>query len=37
MSGFLLGSRAAPAHIMRVRDEARVLFLGMTQQGEVLG
>ena len=37
MSGFLLGCRAAPAHIMRVRDEGRVLFLGMTQQGEVLG
>lgn len=37
MSGFLLGCKAAPAHIMRVRDEGRVLILGMTAQGEVLG
>jgi len=36
MSGFLSGCRGAPANIMRVRDEGRVLFLGMTQQGEVL-
>lgn len=37
MSGFLSGCKAAPAAVMRVRDEGRVLFLGMTQQGEVLG
>ncbi|WP_327754381.1 MvaI/BcnI family restriction endonuclease (plasmid) [Sphingobium sp. SJ10-10] len=37
MSGFLSGCREAPSDIMRVRDEGRVLFLGMTQQGEVLG
>src|SRR3546814_435837 len=37
MSGFLSGCRAAPAQIMRVRDEGRVLILGMTSQGEVLG
>lgn len=37
MSGFLLGCKAAPAQIMRVRDEGRVLILGMTPQGQVLG
>lgn len=37
ISGFLLGCKAAPANIMRVRDEGRVLFLGMTRQGEVMG
>lgn len=37
MSGFLSGCKAAPAQIMRVRDEGRVLILGMTRQGEVLG
>lgn len=37
MSGFLVGCREAPSAIMRVRDEGRVLFLGMTQQGSVLG
>ncbi|WP_257215174.1 MvaI/BcnI restriction endonuclease family protein [Sphingomonas sp. R-74633] len=37
MSGFLLGCPAAPGEIMRVRDEGRVLFLGMTLQGAVLG
>src|SRR3546814_913638 len=37
MSGVLSGCRAAPAQIMRVRDEGRVLILGMTSQGEVLG
>jgi hypothetical protein len=36
MSGFLSGCRAAPAQIMRVRDEGRLLILGMTSQGEVL-
>jgi len=37
MSGFLAGCRGAPSAIMRVRDEGRVLFLGMTPQGSVLG
>lgn len=37
MSGFLSGCKAAPAHIMRVRDEGRVLIIGVTSQGEVLG
>lgn len=37
MSGFLLGCKAAPAKIMRVRDEGRVLFLGITPKGEVMG
>lgn len=37
MSGFLSGCKAAPAQIMRVRDEGRVLIFGMTSQGEVLG
>ncbi|MEO6552681.1 MAG: MvaI/BcnI family restriction endonuclease [Croceibacterium sp.] len=37
MSGFLLGCEAAPAKVMRVRDEGRVLILGMTKDGEVMG
>lgn len=37
MSGFLLGCRAAPGDVMTVRDEGRVLFLGMTREGTVLG
>ncbi len=37
MSGFLLGCKKAPGKILTVRDEGRVLFLGMTAQGEVLG
>jgi len=37
MSGFLKGCSNAPAEIMRVRDEGRVLFLGITHDGEVLG
>lgn len=37
MSGFLLGCKAAPSQIMRVRDEGRVFILGITPQGEVLG
>lgn len=37
MSGFLSGCKEAPSTIMRVRDEGRVLILGMTPQGEVLG
>jgi hypothetical protein len=36
MSGFLKGCRAAPSHIMTVRDPGRVLFLGTTKDGEVL-
>jgi hypothetical protein len=37
MSGFLKGCHNAPADVMRVRDEGRVLFLGMTHDGQVLG
>lgn len=37
MSGFLKGCRNAPAEVMRVRDEGRVLFLGITADGRVLG
>jgi hypothetical protein len=37
MSGFLRGCRNAPGPIMTVRDEGRVLLLGMTAQGSVLG
>ena len=36
-SGFLLGCRQAPNDVMRVRDEGRVLFLGITDSGRVLG
>lgn len=42
MSGFLKGARLkharqSPGDVMRVRDEGRVLFLGITQDGTVLG
>ncbi|MEQ8740875.1 MAG: hypothetical protein RID59_20305, partial [Hoeflea sp.] len=37
MSGFLKGCRNAPADVMRVRDEGRVLFIGITRDGRVLG
>lgn len=37
MSGFLKGCSQAPSDIMRVRNEGRVLFLGMTSEGHVLG
>jgi hypothetical protein len=37
MSGFLLGCRAAPSEIMRVRDEGRIMFFGITPEGSVLG
>lgn len=37
MSGFLKGCREAPSKIMRVRDEGRLLILGITADGEVLG
>lgn len=37
MSGFLLGCRQAPAAIMRVRDEGRILFFGISLQGSVFG
>lgn len=37
LSGFLLGCMKAPSNIMRVRDEGRVLFIGITHDGEVLG
>lgn len=37
MSGFLKGSRRAPNDVLTVRDEGRVLILGMTGDGRVLG
>lgn len=37
MSGFLKGCRGAPGDVMRVRDEGRVLFLGITGDAKVLG
>lgn len=37
MSGFLSGCAGGPKDIMIVRDEGRVLFLGITPQGTVLG
>lgn len=37
MSGFLKGCRRAPSEVMRVRDEGRVLFLGVTDDGDILG
>lgn len=37
MSGFLKGCSSAPSEIMRVRDEGRVLFFGITREGSVLG
>ena len=37
MSGFLKGCRDGPSDVMAVRDEGRVLFLGMTGEGHVPG
>ena len=37
MSGFLKGCQKAPSEIMRVRDEGRLLILGITPEGNVLG
>lgn len=37
MSGFLKGCRAAPSAIMTVRDEGRLLFLGIKPDGQVVG
>jgi hypothetical protein len=37
MSGFLKNCRRAPSHLMRVRDLGRILILGVTFAGEVLG
>nr|WP_320141658.1 MvaI/BcnI family restriction endonuclease [uncultured Cohaesibacter sp.] len=37
MSGFLRGCKSSPGDIMRVRDEGRVLFIGVTKDGKVLG
>lgn len=36
MSGFLKGCGMAPKGIMTVRDEGRVLFIGVTRDGRVL-
>lgn len=37
MSGFITGARTAPKDVMTVRDEGRLLFLGIRPQGQVLG
>lgn len=37
MSGFLNGCHNAPSEIMKVRDEGRTLFFGITHNGEMLG
>lgn len=37
MSGFLLGCRRGPSDVMTVRDDGRVLFLGITEDGQVIG
>lgn len=37
MSGFLKGCKAAPSDLLTVRDEGRVLFFGVTRNGDVLG
>lgn len=37
MSGFLKSCKAAPSNLMTVRDPGRVLFFGVTPQGDVLG
>lgn len=37
MSGFLSGCSGAPSELMRQRLEGRVLFLGVTPGGEILG
>jgi hypothetical protein len=36
-SGFLLGSYGAPSALMASRDPGRILFLGVTRRGQVLG
>lgn len=36
MSGFLRGCRAAPSNLMTVRDEGRILFLGVTRDDQIL-
>lgn len=37
MSGFLKGCRNSPSNILKVRDEGRIMFLGITDSGHVLG
>ncbi|WGM46585.1 hypothetical protein KOAAANKH_01456 [Brevundimonas sp. NIBR10] len=37
MSGFLRGCSSAPTDLMTSRDKGRVLFFGITREGEVLG
>jgi hypothetical protein len=37
MSGFLKGCRTAPSGVMASRDPGRVLLLGVTTRGEVIG
>lgn len=37
MSGFLLGCKGAPSDVLRVRDEGRVLVLGVAPDGKIFG
>lgn len=37
MSGFLKGCEPAPSHLMAARDRGRILVLGVTPEGQVLG
>jgi hypothetical protein len=37
LSGFLQGCRAAPSHLMNRRLDGRVMFFGVTHDGQVLG
>lgn len=37
MSGFLKGCKNSPSHIMRSRDEGRILFLGIANDGNIYG
>lgn len=37
MSGFLKGCREAPSDIMRVREQGRALFIGIKNDGAVIG
>jgi MvaI/BcnI restriction endonuclease family len=37
MSGFLKGCASAPSSIMSSRNEGRILFIGITKSGDILG
>jgi len=36
LSGFLLGCKNAPSHLLRVRDEGRIMFFGITKDGRLI-